>query len=80
MREMIKLLKLRLGLLAKSTGETPNFYSWGMPVQNNNNQQINFVSFRVPVGNLQKINQNQKTSWNASTDCNSCFTHSIYTK
>ena len=37
---------------------------------------IDFLCFRLPVGNLRKINQNQKTSW----DCNSCSTHSIYMK
>ena len=38
--------------------------------------EINFFTFRFPVGKLPKINQNQKTS----RDCNSCFTHSIYMK
>ena len=37
---------------------------------------IDFLCFRLPVGNLRKINQNQKTSW----DCNSCSTHLIYIK
>ena len=47
-----------------------------MPIQNGNYLVINFLSFRFPVGNLRKINQNQKTSW----DCNSCSIHSIYMK
>ena len=39
-------------------------------------RKLTFLLAGLPVGNLQKINQNQKTSW----DCNSCSTHSIYKK
>ena len=45
-------------------------------IQNGNYQEINFLIGRLPVGNLWKINQNQKTSW----DCNSCSIYSIYMK
>ena len=34
-----------------------------MPIQNGNYLEINFLTCRFPVGNLQKINQNQKFSW-----------------
>ena len=47
-----------------------------MHIQNDNYQEINFLSIRFTVGNLQKINQNQKTSW----DCNPHSTHSLYMK
>ena len=46
------------------------------PIQNGNYLEINFLTYRFSVGNLRKINQNQKTSW----DCKSCFTPSIYMK
>ena len=45
-------------------------------IQNGNYQEINFLTFRFSVGNLPKINQNQKIIW----DYNSSFTHSIYMK
>ena len=45
-------------------------------IQNNNYQEINFLTFRFSLGNLPKINQNQKIIW----DYNSSFTHSIYMK
>ena len=47
-----------------------------MHIQNDNYQEINFLSIRFTVGNLQKINQNQKSSW----DCNPHSTHSLYMK
>ena len=47
-----------------------------LKIQNGNYQEINFLILSFPEGNLRKINQNQKTSW----DSNSCFTHSIYMK
>ena len=47
-----------------------------MHIQNDNYQEINFLSIRFTVGNLRKINQNQKASW----DCNPRSTHSLYMK
>ena len=62
--------------LGRPQDVSPKLKEYATSIESGNYQEINFLTMRLQVENLRKINPNQKTSWG----CNSCFTHSIYMK